>query len=92
MSRLSRSASGFCLPAWLEPRRAELEERLAPLTLHKIAAQESKVSVGVSADSHSDPHAGGKVLQTGAPLVDAAGVVILLHGRGCFGGGHSLGL
>ncbi len=36
----------------------------------------------MSADSHSDPHAGGKVLHTGAPLADAAGVVILLHGRG----------
>jgi predicted esterase len=30
----------------------------------------------------SDPHAGGKVLHTGAPLADAVGVVILLHGRG----------
>ncbi len=30
----------------------------------------------------SDPHAGGRVLHTGAPLAEAAGVVILLHGRG----------
>ncbi len=30
----------------------------------------------------SDPHAGGRVLHTGAPLGEAAGVVILLHGRG----------
>jgi glyoxalase family protein len=25
----------LCVPEWLEPRRAELEQRLAPLTLHK---------------------------------------------------------
>ena len=30
----------------------------------------------------SDPHAGGRVLHTGAPLAEAEGVVILLHGRG----------
>ncbi len=29
-----------------------------------------------------DPHAGGRVLHAGAPLAEAAGVVILLHGRG----------
>lgn len=30
----------------------------------------------------SDPHAGGRVLHTGAPLAEAEGVVIPLHGRG----------
>ncbi len=30
----------------------------------------------------SDPHAGGSVLHAGAPFAEAAGVVILLHGRG----------
>ena len=30
----------------------------------------------------SDLHAGGRVLHTGAPLAEAEGVVILLHGRG----------
>jgi len=29
-----------------------------------------------------DPHAAGKVFEEGVPLEDAAGVVILLHGRG----------
>jgi glyoxalase family protein len=28
----------LCLPKWIEPRRAELEQRLAPLTLHKVTA------------------------------------------------------
>jgi len=28
----------LCLPAWIEPRRAELELRLAPLTLHKATS------------------------------------------------------
>jgi predicted esterase len=32
-------------------------------------------------DPH-DPHAGGRLLQAGAPLGEAEGVVILLHGRG----------
>jgi phospholipase/carboxylesterase len=36
----------------------------------------------MSMDFHSDPHAGGRVLHTGSPLAEAAGVVILLHGRG----------
>ena len=30
----------------------------------------------------SDPHAGGTALHAGAPLAEAKGVVILLHGRG----------
>ncbi len=30
----------------------------------------------------NDPHAGGRLLQAGAPLDEAEGVVILLHGRG----------
>lgn len=33
-------------------------------------------------DSNTHPHGGGRVLQAGAPLQDAAKVVILLHGRG----------
>ena len=31
---------------------------------------------------HFDPHAAGEVYRAGVPLEDAAGVVILLHGRG----------
>jgi phospholipase/carboxylesterase len=36
----------------------------------------------MSLDPISDPHGGGRVFHAGAPLAEAAGVVILLHGRG----------
>ena len=32
---LESLGEALCIPAWLEPRRRELEQRLAPLTLHK---------------------------------------------------------
>ena len=37
---------------------------------------------GAGVDGSSDPHAGGRLLQGGAPLGKGSGVVILLHGRG----------
>jgi glyoxalase family protein len=35
----------LCVPEWLEPRRAELEQRLTPLTLHKAAAKADETKV-----------------------------------------------
>ncbi len=63
----------LCLPPWLEARRAELEQRLPPITLHK-----SEPAVA----SNSDPHANGELYRAGAQIEHAKGVVILLHGRG----------
>jgi predicted esterase len=37
---------------------------------------------GAGVSGSFDPHAAGEVYRAGAPLEDAAGVVILLHGRG----------
>ena len=63
----------LCLPPWFESRRTSLEEILPPITLHK--------------DNHDspqppDPHADGELYRAGAPLDQATGAVILLHGRG----------
>jgi glyoxalase family protein len=63
----------LCLPPWFESRRAGLEQRLPDITLHKGEAE------GLNSP---DPHASGELFRAGAPLEKAAGVVILLHGRG----------
>ena len=63
----------LCLPPWFEARRAGLEERLPPITLHKGPAETNQPP---------DPHADGELYRAGAPLDQASGAVILLHGRG----------
>jgi glyoxalase family protein len=63
----------LCLPPWFEARRAGLEERLPPITLHKGAAETNQPH---------DPHADGELYRAGTPLDQASGAVILLHGRG----------
>jgi len=77
----------LCLPPWFESRRPELEQRLAPLTLHKAAAADpaspsSAPLVTGAKDEASGPHANGELYRAGAPLDQATGAVILLHGRG----------
>jgi predicted esterase/catechol 2,3-dioxygenase-like lactoylglutathione lyase family enzyme len=68
----------LCLPPWVEGRRAELEQRLPPITLHKSGSSDAN-----AADSQaSDPHASGELYRAGAQLEQAKGAVILLHGRG----------
>ena len=66
----------LCLPPWFESRRPELEQRLAPLTLHKAP------SPTPPSPSAHDPHANGELYRAGAPLDQASAAVILLHGRG----------
>ena len=63
----------LCLPPWFESRRTSLEEILPPITLHKDAAEITQPP---------DPHADGELYRAGAPLDQATGAVILLHGRG----------
>ncbi len=63
----------LCLPTWLEFRREGLQQRLPSITLHKGGAE---------ANPAADPHASGELYRAGAALTEAAGVVILLHGRG----------
>ncbi len=63
----------LCLPPWFESRRPGLEQRLPAITLHKGEAE------GLNSP---DPHAAGELFRAGVPLEQAAGVVILLHGRG----------
>ena len=65
----------LCVPAWLEPQRAQLLQRLAPLTLPQGGA-------GMSSITTNHPHAAGELLYAGVPLDAASGAVILLHGRG----------
>ncbi len=64
----------LCLPPWFESRRAELEQRLPRITLQGTSAQE--------APKPPSPEAIGEMYSAGTPLDQAAGVVILLHGRG----------
>jgi glyoxalase family protein len=63
----------LCLPPWFESRRADLEQRLPHIILHKSAPQSTLLQ---------DPHANGELYRAGVPLEQASGVVILLHGRG----------
>jgi len=77
----------LCLPPWFESRRPELEQRLAPITLHKSArADGASHSSGplqmIGEEATPDPHANGELYRAGTPLDQAKGVVILLHGRG----------
>jgi len=63
----------LCLPPWFESNRPDLEQRLPPITLHKDAPTPTLPR---------DPHAAGELYHAGAPLGQATGAVILLHGRG----------
>ncbi len=63
----------LCLPPWLESRREGLQQRLPSITLHKGSSE---------ANQAADPHASGELYRAGVALSEAAGVVILLHGRG----------
>jgi glyoxalase family protein len=66
----------LCLPPWFESRRAELEQRLAPLSLHKPSAPAPAVAAPQPSPSAQD------LYRAGAPLDKASAAVILLHGRG----------
>jgi glyoxalase family protein len=68
----------LCLPPWVEGRRAELEQRLPHITLHKSGRDGTDGAVAEA----SDPHANGELYRAGAQLEHARGAVILLHGRG----------
>lgn len=63
----------LCLPPWFEARRRSLEATLPHITLHKPGADPT---------TPTDPHAHGELFRAGAPLDQATGAVILLHGRG----------
>jgi glyoxalase family protein len=91
----SRDSLGerLCLPPWFESRRPELEQRLAPLTLHKSTPTPTPTTeAGVphpyaplrtgGNEDPQDPHANGELYRAGAALEQAKGAVILLHGRG----------
>jgi glyoxalase family protein len=84
----------LCLPPWFEPRRPELEQRLAPLTLFKatptpnptVPKADAPLRTGANEDPQPSPsaqdHAHGDTYTAGTPLDHATGAVILLHGRG----------
>jgi glyoxalase family protein len=87
----------LCLPPWFESRRPDLEQRLAPLALHKSTPAPSTEAGAPAAPaplrtsgnedpqpspSAQDPHASGELYTAGTPLGQATGAVILLHGRG----------
>jgi len=78
----------LCLPPWFESRRPELEQRLAPITLHKSTSQTATADrvpppyAPLRTGGEEDPHANGELYRAGAPLDQASGAVILLHGRG----------